>query len=384
MTEGLIRRFVGLARRARRATILGPLIDAWHRRAVLASIDGDCREVRVIGPDEFAPYLRCLTPLGSMTDDLPARAFAWVIVAQGALAGLPTVLLQGLRDDYLCVLENRRYLLFRATRHDSGVEYDLEMGRRLDALLPVGAGNDLPALNVLTWDDRAVLVTTFERPAALERSLPQICNLGAPVLVVDDGSRASVAQRNQAAARKHGAEYLRLPTNRGVSAALNAGLAYLLADPRLQWISYLQDDVDVRRDALTELQKVEDATLRPLLTGYDADEHLAVEETEICGVRVVLKRETAGIHLHAHRDYWRAVLPIPTQYLGSPKRRWEASLEDSWITVGAPAAAARRGIPVVCVPGLVRTFLWHSGDSTWENPNEPDAMLEGGARDAGS
>lgn len=384
MTEGLVWRFVGFARAVRRGTIVGPLIDAWQLRAVLASIDGDPREVRVIGPDEFAPYLRCLTPLGSLTDDLPARAFAWVIVPQGKLAGLPASLIGRLRDDYVREMENRRYLLFRAAPPATCVEPDPEIRARLDSLLPpVGAGHDFPSLKVPVWEDRAVLVTTFERPAALERSLPQLCRLGAPVLVVDDGSRSSAARRNQATARKHGAEYLLLPTNRGISAALNAGLAYLLADPGLQWISCLQDDVDVRPDALAALQKVEDAAMRPLLTGYDADEHLTLEETEIRGLRVLLKRATAGVHLHAHRDYWRDVLPIPTEYLGAPKRRWEASLEDSWITEGAPAAAARRGIPVVCVPGLVRTFLWHSGDSTWGNPNEAESLLDEATRDVG-
>ncbi|MFA6165714.1 MAG: glycosyltransferase [Gemmatimonadaceae bacterium] len=377
MTEGLFRRFVDLARTARRTTIVGPLMDAWLLRAVLDSIDGDPRDVRVMGPDEFAPYLRCLMPLRGVADDLPVRAFPWVIVPQAALAGLPPALLRGLRDDYLRVMENRRYLLFRTSRRDSAIEANPGMRARLDALLaPTDAGNDLPALKVPAWKDRAILVTTFERPAALERSLPQLVRLGAPVLVVDDGSRTAAAHRNQGVTRAHGAEYLRLPSNRGISAALNAGLAYLLADSHMQWISCVQDDADVRADLLESLHRLEDAALRPLLTGYDAAEHAVLEEREISGLRVLLKRETAGVHLHAHRDYWRGVLPIPTEYLGAPKRRWEASLEDSWITTGAPASAARRGIPVVCVPGLVRTFLWHPGDSTWGNPNEPDARPE--------
>jgi len=30
---------------------------------------------------------------------------------------------------------------------------------------------------------------------------------------------------------------------------------------------------------------------------------------------------------------------------------------------------------VVCVPNLVRTFLFSAADSTWNNPNQPDPPL---------
>jgi hypothetical protein len=367
---GLYHQLMGLARALRRRTLLGPLLDAWSLRAVVAAIDADPRAARVIGPEEFSPYLRGLTPLVSACSDIPAGAGEWVIVTQGGLASLPRPLLHVLRDGYHCVSANRRYILFRsgaASSRDEGVRL------RLDALLAGPAGSDLPPLRTLVWRDRAILLTTFNRPAAVERSLPQLTRLGARVLVVDDGSRLPLAGRNQALAHEHGAEYLRLPSNHGISAALTVGLEYLLADRRLDWISCFQDDVDVQSDAMKRLQRVEDARARPVLTGYDADEHPALDVSEVAGEAVRLKRETAGVHLHAHRDYWRGVLPIPTEYVGAPKRRWEASLEDSWITVGAPGAAARRGIPVVCIPGLVRTFLWHPGDSTWGNPNEPEA-----------
>lgn len=377
MADSLLRRLVNWARAARRTTILGPLLDAWALRSVLASIGGDPRDLRVLGPEEFSPYLRCLTPLGGRIEEVPVRTFEWVIVKQDRLASLPVPLIRVLHEGYSCTATNRRYLLFRRSPADppSGLFPDSLVRPRLEALLPPAPANDPRPLHVFLWDDRAVLVTTFERPAALERSLPQLVRLGAPVLLVDDGSRRLAAARNRELAHAHGVEYLRLPSNRGISAALNAGLVYLLADSRLKWISYFQDDVDVRQDALAQLHRIEDAELRPLLTGYDADEHPTLEDSEIEGLAVRLKRETAGVHLHAHRDYWRRVVPIPTEYLGAPKRRWDASLEDSWITVGAPDSVAKRGVPVVCLPGLVRTFLWHAGDSTWGNPNEPETNL---------
>lgn len=374
MRGTLLQRLRTRARILRRRTVLGPLLDAYALRAIVTSIDADVSEVRVLGPDEFAPYLRCLTPLGNPAGQISLRPFAWVIVPQDRLPSLPEVMLCELRDGYRCVKANRRYLLFCAGALTARVSPppDVAARARLDTLV---APADTPApvsTATAVWADRAILVTTFERPAALARSLPQLARLGQPILLVDDGSRGSAAEHNRALARAHGVEYLALPSNRGISAALSLGLEYLLADDRVIWISYFQDDVDVVPDATTRLHAVEDAEARPIVTGYDAEEHPVLSHATVAGVPVRLKRETAGVHLHAHRDYWRGVLPVPTQYLGAPKRRWDASLEDNWITVGAPASAGQRGIPVVCVPGLVRTFLWHAGDSTWGNPSMPD------------
>lgn len=357
-------------------SVVGPLLDAWQLRAVLAAIDGDVRQVTVLGPDEFSPYLRRLTPLALLSDSSAGQGFAWIIVPQGQLGRLSSVLLRALHAHFECVLENRRYALFRPVVSGHAHRGGATMRSRLEALLPEETGTAQTAVPApYRWADRAILVTTCDRPAALERSLPQFARLGAPILVVDDGSRESLARRNEAAAEGCGAAYLRLPSNRGVSAALTVGLEFLLADRALEWISCIQDDAEVRDDILSVLHGVEDREHRPILTGYDAVAHPALDEQQVAGIPTLLKHETAGVHLHAHRDYWRGVLPIPTEYIGAPKRRWEAPLEDSWITVGAPASAGRRGIPVVCVPGLVRTFLWHPGDSSWDNPNAPEAAL---------
>ena len=222
---------------------------------------------------------------------------------------------------------------------------------------------------------RAVLVTTYERPAALQRSLPQIVALGAPVLVVDDGSSRDAREANRAICAAAGATYLLLPENRGLPTAQNVGLSVLMADPAVRWISYFQDDVDVRPDALERLAAVEDAEARPIITGYDADDHQPVDQVEIAGLTVKRKRSTPAMHLHAHVDYWAGVMPIPSPYVGAPKPVRGSSLEDWWIVNDAPRSAERRGILVVCVPGLVRTFLWHRDDSTWDNENRPDPEL---------
>jgi len=214
----------------------------------------------------------------------------------------------------------------------------------------------------------AVAVTTFERPAALARALPQIASLGAPIVVVDDGSRAGVAEANRSLCERHAASYLLLPTNRGLPAAMNVALDYWLADPAVEWISYFQDDVDVRPDVLEIMSRLQHAERAPLLTGFDAADHPTVSTVENGGVLVKEKRTTPAVHLHAHRAYWASIMPIPSPYLGAPKPRIGASLEDWWITCHSPASVEKRGLLVPCVPGLVATFLSHRDDSTWDNP----------------
>ena len=75
-------------------------------------------------------------------------------------------------------------------------------------------------------NDTAILVTTYNRPEALARSLPQIVALGVPVLVVDDGSGDADADEVACIAYDNGVEALFLPVNRGLAAAMNVGLSY--------------------------------------------------------------------------------------------------------------------------------------------------------------
>jgi hypothetical protein len=73
------------------------------------------------------------------------------------------------------------------------------------------------------------------------------------------------------------------------------------------------------------------------------------------------------------------VLPIPSLYVGVPKRGRPGPIDDWWIVNRAPGSLEKRGLLVACVPGLVRTFLWHPDDSTWGNANLPDPPLARGS-----
>lgn len=215
-----------------------------------------------------------------------------------------------------------------------------------------------------------ILITTYNRPSALERSLPQIVKLGHPSLVVDDGSPESAGEKNRAIALAHGAQYLRLPENRGLAVALNAGLIYWLADKEVEWISYFQDDVDVHPKCLQVLDSFSKKS--PVLTGHDALAHRFHATSVWNRYTAKHKWTSAGVHIHATAEFWRGILPIPTYQLGCPKRngggRGIGSNVDWWICKDSPQSSKKLGKYIICVPGLVRTFYWKPEDSNWNNP----------------
>lgn len=64
------------------------MIDAWHLRSVLRNIRGDIRDVRVLSPEEFAGYIRHLTPLSPFCELSPTLPFDYIIARQDHLSGL--------------------------------------------------------------------------------------------------------------------------------------------------------------------------------------------------------------------------------------------------------------------------------------------------------
>lgn len=219
----------------------------------------------------------------------------------------------------------------------------------------------------------ASIVTVCGRPWALRRSLPQILKTGDPVLVVDDSRTDADADACREVVSKVGeALYMRVPQNRGLACAMNLGLDFWLADEEVKWISYFQEDVDVDSHAHKYLALVGENSRHRILTGRDAREHATVQEETVMGVRLKLKKSTAGTHLFAARNYWMSVYPIPTRRLGAPmplpgQARGLGSNVDWWICTRAPRSAAALGGFVACAPGFVRTFLIKKSESCWDN-----------------
>lgn len=224
-----------------------------------------------------------------------------------------------------------------------------------------------------------VLMTTYNRPERLALSLQSISALGVPTLVVNDGSDAKHAAAYSVLTEKFGVRLLNIPGNRGLANAITTGLSYWLADPRVEWISYLQDDVEVRSDLLTALARVQDPDKFPLLTGRVPHEIEIAEETEVNGEKVLLRRTAPGTHLHAHRSYWEKILPIPTFHFQSPKH-WageppQGSGADWWVVQWSPHSAGQQGKFIAVLPGLVRTCTVLPEESTWDNPSPADPPL---------
>lgn len=216
-----------------------------------------------------------------------------------------------------------------------------------------------------------VIVTTHNRVDALQRSLPQIVALGAPVLVVDDGSEIDqgLCDAQKLSMFDCRAEYFRLPGNRGLAAALNIGLSYWLADKSIKWISYFQDDVDVHPATLEIM-----ATLQShgeIMTGHDAVAHKSHGSATLNGIPILYKWSSAGVHIHASADFWKGIMPIPTFALGAPMRkgpgRGVGSNVDWWIVRDCVRSSKALGKQIICVPHLVRTFFWEAKDSSWNN-----------------
>jgi glycosyltransferase involved in cell wall biosynthesis len=128
--------------------------------------------------------------------------------------------------------------------------------------------------------------------------------------VVDDGSTPTNASQNQQLANLYSASLIRIPENRGLPNAINVGVEYWLADSAITWISYFQDDVDIRPDIFDVLAKLQHPIDRPLLAGQEAPEHPIVKTAEIEGYTVLLKRSMPGQHAITGEPYCRFPPPI--------------------------------------------------------------------------
>jgi glycosyltransferase involved in cell wall biosynthesis len=226
-----------------------------------------------------------------------------------------------------------------------------------------------------------ILATTYNRPDALYKTLGQLLALQAPILLVDDGSDIDnpCMEIIGEICEKHGIKQLYLPENRGLAAALNIGIDYWLADKNIDWISYFQDDVEVNPKTLEILSGFHGQS--QILTGHDAKEHPSFEPGRMNEISYCKKWAIRATHIHAHREFWKSVMPIPTRELGAPKRqgsgRGLGSNVDWWIVRDSPNSCQKTKQPIICVPGLVRTFLWKAEDSCWNNTQKAgeDAQL---------
>lgn len=324
----------------------------------------------ILAPNEFLEFFAG-TYHYNVAYVLPPRHFAFVVFHKAMVQEIELPFSLEVVRSFQPVFANEVFVIYAK---DLTLGLNEEHQVHVDALLEQLAFNETQDRRPAPKPTYAITVTTHNRPQSLERSLPQLQALQVPIVVVDDASTLENAQRNRQIADQLQIPLIYIPDNRGLPHAMNVGISYWLADPDITWISYFQDDVDVEPDIFKILEEIQDPQERPLLAGRDALEHPTVRTEDIAGYEVLLKRSMPGQHLHAHRDYWSGVLPIPTPYLGAPKpdkgKPGQGADEDWWITAWSPNSIAKRGGYVICVPGLVKTFRTSAQDSTWGNISE--------------
>jgi glycosyltransferase involved in cell wall biosynthesis len=278
----------------------------------------------------------------------PARSYDFVVFHKGMVAEVDQSLSLEVLEQFYLVFVNDVFVIYAQAKLSHIPEPD---ERQAQALVEqIETSDRFESLQ--NSQACAIIVTTYNSSENLARSLPQIVALGAPVLVVDDGSSPEQAAQNQSIAEQHGAALLRSPTHQRQPNAINMGISHWLADSTITWISYFRDDVNVRADTLTVLAQIQ-SLQRPILTGRDAPEHPTIQADTVADRPILLKRSSPSIHFHAHRSYWASVLPIPTPVLDLPGRGTD---EDWWITAWSPHSIVKQGGNLVCVPGLVSTF----------------------------
>jgi len=340
-----------------------PDFPIWHE--VLAFLKAQVRPgERILAPDHFLDEFDQVYPPQIRRHWIDFD-FDWFVLFVEAIERMDRAVLRDMLKNARPVFANPKFFIF--TRRNDMPRRSLQEPafQQLQAFLMaaglIGAERPAPVR-------RGAVITTFDRPAMLEGTVASVAATGAEIVVVDDGSSPLNAPRNQAIALAAGGAYLFVPGNRGLPTALNCGLGYFLADEAVTWISTFNDDVAVDPALYQVLAAIEATREFPLMTGYLSPHHKRFGTRTIGGRDVHLLRSMPGQHIHAARDYWRGIMPIPTPYLGAPKPDrgnfpGQGADEDWWIGSYAPRSITKTGGFIAALDGLVANR--GIGQSTW-------------------
>ncbi|MCZ6774261.1 MAG: glycosyltransferase [Proteobacteria bacterium] len=319
----------------------------------------------ILAPGEFMHFFDRFYPIHIQLRMIPDEAIDWILLHKGLLDRVDPMLAQKIADLH-GQFANEVFVLLGSRPGRLPDDQVPHMRPVADWVAKVNVPHE-PA-------GCAALVRTVDRPDFLVRCLASLVGQFKQVLVVDDGSSAISQGRNASAARDAGAEYIFLGRNRGSACGTNVGVSMLLSDLDTGWISNFDDDTEIAENGIARLQKVIGtqgaSARRNLYSGYASPLHRVSQRELVAGETLLRCRSCSGQHLHAHRQYWEAVLPIPTPYHGAPKKTGGAvsgqgSDADWWCSNWAPCSAIKQGGSVFVLPELVTTF--GEGQSTWGN-----------------
>lgn len=221
---------------------------------------------------------------------------------------------------------------------------------------------------------RATLITTYNRPQFLMRTLTLLNEFDLDdIVVVDDCSSEIFQEQYNEIFEKfyNKITVIRNPKNRGLAYSLNVGFSYLLSDLSVKWISYFQDDITyIDKNLYNIYSKYENNTINPIITGYYGKEHPIIRTKKEDGIEIYFLKTTPGVHIHMHRRYINTFLPIPTHFLGAPKNK-KHSHTDWWMSNWSLYSPLRQGTEILCIPNLVQTDLSQK-NSTYRDLGEYD------------
>lgn len=210
-----------------------------------------------------------------------------------------------------------------------------------------------PAAPPATWPGTGLVVTTFDRPEVLERSLASLgasALEGAVLAIVDDASADPRTRRLIDGFAPPGVPVFRVYKQErrgfGVHESLRIGWDLLRGECGCARLANLDGDTLVKPDWLARLGSLferERARRGPLIaTGFHAGSHGVLEE----GPDLRVKASVGGINLYFDAALYDEVV--------RPNLRWDPVREVGWDwhVVGAMRA---RGLPLLCTrPSVVQ------------------------------
>lgn len=217
-----------------------------------------------------------------------------------------------------------------------------------------------------------ILITTYDRPALLRRSLESLfeCTQGEfQVLVSDDGSPGEETAQVLGDSSDKIAQTLLGRTEAGLVDSFNRLFEASVALGPVEFVCYAQDDVTYTPDWLKKCVHVLELFPGELgfVTGFDAPEHTSHGALSQNGVVVVRKLYTRATHLIARREFWESVGPVPRRnpdgsVRGRPDSGRGSNVDWYWMK-HAERSSEKQGKMVGCLRGLVE----HQGEghSTW-------------------
>ena len=318
------------------------------------------KDEKFIGPEVLLYDFKNIFPYQILSSiKLSDYNFEWIIFHKKLPEDLTNDYLDLIQSDYKPVWGNHLFVIYKKNRSKK---------QQLTVLKNIlHTKIDFSKYYKKEITRTGILITTYNRPDYLAQILHQLKDVTEEILVVNDASDKRYQEAYQKLKEKYThCVFIDNPKNMGLCYSLNNGFSYFLADPSVAWVHYIQDDVNLSDGFIELMAKVAHKEKYPVLTGYKGP-HKVIKKTIINNVEVELLVSSPAVHLLLHKQYLQDNLPIPTPYIGAPKKDkgkpGQGSDEDWWLLSWSPNAIVKKGGYVVYFPNLSSTDT--SNESTW-------------------